>query len=98
MTTVVVSASDTGMGTSAAASSTSSAAGDDDGGGSGLGTSSIIGLSVAGGVAVIGVVAFFIWKFTRKRFGEYDDGAYKAEPSFLTASDDRTDHVPSDFN
>jgi len=28
---------------------------------------------VAGGVALIGVVAFFIWKFTRKRFSDFDD-------------------------
>jgi hypothetical protein len=40
---------------------------------SGLGTGSIIGLSVAGGIAVIGVIGFFIWKFTRKRFSDFDD-------------------------
>jgi hypothetical protein len=32
-----------------------------------------VGLSVAGGVALIGVVAFFVWKFTRKRFSDFDD-------------------------
>jgi len=42
---------------------------------SGLGTGSIIGLSVAGGIALLGIVAFFIWKFTRKRrSATYDDG------------------------
>jgi len=42
---------------------------------SGLGTGSIIGLSVAGGIALLGIVAFFIWKFTRKhRLATYDDG------------------------
>lgn len=35
---------------------------------------SIIGLSVAGGVTVIGLIAFFIWKLTRKRFSDFDDG------------------------
>lgn len=40
---------------------------------SGLGTGSIIGLSVAGGVAVIGIISFFVWKFTRKRFADFDD-------------------------
>lgn len=45
---------------------------------SGLGTGSIIGLSVAGGIALLGVMAFFIWKFTRKRRGSgYDDGEIK---------------------
>jgi len=28
---------------------------------------------VAGGVAVIGLIAFFIWKLTRKRFSDFDD-------------------------
>jgi len=40
---------------------------------SSLSTGSIIGLSVAGGVAVIGLIAFFIWKLTRKRFSDFDD-------------------------
>jgi hypothetical protein len=31
---------------------------------------------VAGGVAVIGIIAFFIWKLTRKRFSDFDDGTY----------------------
>ena len=50
---------------------------DDQGsdGSSGLGTGSIIGLSVAGGIALLGIAAFFIWKFTRKhRSATYDDG------------------------
>ncbi|KAF5366647.1 hypothetical protein D9615_010605 [Tricholomella constricta] len=40
---------------------------------SGLGTGSIIGISVAGGVAVIAIIAFLVWKFTRKRFADFDD-------------------------
>lgn len=48
----------------------------DSGSSSGLGTGSIVGLSVAGGIALLGVAAFFIWKFTRKRRSSgYDDGA-----------------------
>lgn len=30
-------------------------------------------MSVAGGIALIGVIAFIIWKLTRKRFSEFDD-------------------------
>ncbi|PFH53200.1 hypothetical protein AMATHDRAFT_172310 [Amanita thiersii Skay4041] len=30
-------------------------------------------MSVAGGIAVIGIVAFVIWKLTRKRFSDFDD-------------------------
>ncbi|KIM84241.1 hypothetical protein PILCRDRAFT_404482 [Piloderma croceum F 1598] len=30
-------------------------------------------MSVAGGVAFIGIIGFFVWKFTRKRFSDYDD-------------------------
>jgi cytoskeletal protein RodZ len=53
---------------------------------SGLSTGSIIGMSVAGGVALIGIIAFFVWKFTRKRFSDFDDSAYLSSlfhpPSF----------------
>jgi hypothetical protein len=30
-------------------------------------------LSVAGGVAIMGIIGFFVWKFTRKRGGEFND-------------------------
>ncbi|KAF9466583.1 hypothetical protein BDZ94DRAFT_1251288 [Collybia nuda] len=30
-------------------------------------------MSVAGGIAVIGIIGFFVWKFTRKRFSDFDD-------------------------
>lgn len=47
---------------------------DDDNSSKGVSTSTIIGLSVAGGVALIGIVAFVIWKFTRKRLrDDFDD-------------------------
>jgi hypothetical protein len=47
---------------------------------SGLGTGSIIGLSVAGGIALLGIVAFFVWKFTRKhRSNTYDDGKQRRQ-------------------
>lgn len=48
---------------------------DDPNESSGLSTGSIVGLSVAGGIALLGIVAFFVWKFTRKRWSAtYDDG------------------------
>ncbi|KAL0953223.1 hypothetical protein HGRIS_004476 [Hohenbuehelia grisea] len=40
----------------------------------GLSIGSIVGLSVAGGVAVLGIIGFFVWKFTRKRrFDDFND-------------------------
>lgn len=46
----------------------------DDGGSKKVGTSTIVGLSVAGGIALIGIVGFIVWKFTRKRFADdFDD-------------------------
>lgn len=56
---------------STSASPTQTSGGSSDSGG--LGTGSIVGMSVAGGVAVIGIIAFFVWKFTRKRFADFDD-------------------------
>ena len=48
---------------------------DDPSESSGLSTGSIVGLSVAGGIALLGIAAFFVWKFTRKRWSAtYDDG------------------------
>ncbi|KAF8121765.1 hypothetical protein EV363DRAFT_1184223 [Boletus edulis] len=41
--------------------------------GGGLSTGSIVGLSVAGGIAAIGIILFAVWKFTRKRFADFDD-------------------------
>ncbi|KAG2141170.1 uncharacterized protein EDB93DRAFT_1241810 [Suillus bovinus] len=55
---------------------------------SGLGTGSIVGLSVAGGVAVIGIISFFIWKFTRKRFADFDDNEAIKWPELNTHSSD----------
>jgi hypothetical protein len=52
---------------------------------SGLGTGSIIGLSVAGGVALIGIIAFFVWKFTRKQ-KDFDDSTSMNILSFLQFS------------
>lgn len=64
--TVVATASNSLSASASASSSASDSSG-------GLGTGSIIGMSVAGGVAVIGIIAFFVWKFTRKRFSDFDD-------------------------
>ena len=47
--------------------------GTSNGSDSGLSTGSIIGLSVSGGIAALGIIGFFIWKFTRKRFADFDD-------------------------
>ncbi len=43
--------------------------------GSGISTSTIIALSVAGGVAMLGLIGFFAWKFTRRQIGEFDNRA-----------------------
>ena len=42
----------------------------------GISNSTIIGLSVAGGVALMGIIGFFVWKFTRKRRNEFNDSKY----------------------
>ncbi|KAF9533728.1 hypothetical protein CPB83DRAFT_804637 [Crepidotus variabilis] len=70
---VITTLTNPGASTSAAPSSTSKAAAKSSDDSSGLGTGSIVGLSVAGGVALIGIIAFFVWKFTRKRFSDFDD-------------------------
>ncbi|KAL4066940.1 hypothetical protein V8B97DRAFT_1869984 [Scleroderma yunnanense] len=55
---------------SSSAAPTQSGSGSD----SSVGSGTIIGLSVAGGVALIAIISFFIWKVTRKRFSDFDDG------------------------
>ncbi|KAF8802429.1 hypothetical protein BYT27DRAFT_7196614 [Phlegmacium glaucopus] len=59
-----------------------------------LSTGSIIGLSVAGGVAVIGLIAFFIWKLTRKRFSDFDDGEAIKWPDLNTHGGGTVDSHP----
>lgn len=71
--TVVITPTSDPSSSSTQSSPTSSSSSDSS---SGLGTGSIVGLSVAGGVAVIGIISFFIWKFTRKRFADFDDSAF----------------------
>jgi asparagine N-glycosylation enzyme membrane subunit Stt3 len=39
----------------------------------GTGTGTYIGLGVAGGIAVLGLIAFIVWKFNQKRFSQLDD-------------------------
>ncbi|KAI0255138.1 hypothetical protein BJV78DRAFT_1181599 [Lactifluus subvellereus] len=56
---------------SASPSQSAAAANAGSSGSSGISSSSIIGLSVAGGVAILGVVGFFVWKFTRKRMNDF---------------------------
>lgn len=71
---------------SASPSSTQSSASSDSS--SGIGTGTIVGLSVAGGVAVIGIISFFIWKFTRKRFADFDDNEAIKWPELNTHGSD----------
>ncbi|KAG2035026.1 hypothetical protein BDR03DRAFT_963482 [Suillus americanus] len=80
--TLVVTAAPTASPSSTQSSSASS------GSSSGLGTGSIVGLSVAGGVAVIGIISFFIWKFTRKRFTDFDDNEAIKWPELNTHGSD----------
>lgn len=62
-----------GASASSASASASSAA-DDGSASSKSGKSTIIGLSVAGGIALVGIGVFVWWKFGRKRGGdEFDD-------------------------
>ncbi|KAF9000731.1 hypothetical protein BDQ17DRAFT_1359451 [Cyathus striatus] len=70
--TVTITSTNTPTLTSSASASPSESKASDSGGG-GLGVGSIVGMSVAGGVAVLGIVGFFVWKFTRKRFTDFDD-------------------------
>ncbi|KAF8589429.1 hypothetical protein K439DRAFT_1645059 [Ramaria rubella] len=65
--TVVVPASPSPTSSSAAPSNTSPS---DD---ASIHPATIIGLSVAGGVAAIAIIAFIVWKLTRKRFSDLDD-------------------------
>jgi len=49
---------------------------------------------VAGGVAVIGLIAFFIWKLTRKRFSDFDDGEAIKWPDLNTHGGAASDSHP----
>ncbi|KXN81344.1 hypothetical protein AN958_05199 [Leucoagaricus sp. SymC.cos] len=63
----------TSSASSSAPAATSSTPSNEESDGGGLSTGSIIGMSVAAGVAAIGIIGFFVWKFTRKRFSDFDD-------------------------
>ncbi|OSX57598.1 hypothetical protein POSPLADRAFT_1041561 [Postia placenta MAD-698-R-SB12] len=55
---------------------------------SGISTGGIIGLSVAGGVLLLSVIAFAVFKFSRKRYlDEYDDGDGIKWPELNTHGD-----------
>ncbi|KAI0360176.1 hypothetical protein OH77DRAFT_906372 [Trametes cingulata] len=62
----------------------------------GISKSTIIGLSVAGGVALIGIVTFVVWKFTRKRFtdDDFDNEAIKW-PDLNTHGEETTHALPT---
>jgi len=51
-------------------------------------------MSVAGGIAVIGIIAFFIWKFSRKRFSDFDDNEAIKWPELNTHSGGGADSHP----
>jgi cytoskeletal protein RodZ len=38
-----------------------------------LSTGAIVGISVVGGVGVLGLILFIIWKMKQKRFASFDD-------------------------
>ncbi|KAE9405174.1 hypothetical protein BT96DRAFT_916348 [Gymnopus androsaceus JB14] len=86
------------LSSSTSSSSSSSTSGADTSsnsdGSSGLGTGSIVGLSVAGGIAALGIVGFFVWKFTRKRFSDFDDTEAIKWPELNTHSGDGGDSHP----
>ena len=71
---VTITTSSSGISSFSSPSSLSSGIPNNSGSGnsSTISTGTIVGLSVAGGIAVFGAVAFLIWKFTRKRFSEFD--------------------------
>ncbi|KAJ8456609.1 hypothetical protein ONZ45_g18653 [Pleurotus djamor] len=95
--TVTVPVTFTPSATSSTEPSSTSAASNGDSGG--LGTGSIIGLSVAGGVAVIGIIAFIIWKVTRKRgFSDFDDSEAIKWPELNSHKDGGGDSVPLPTN
>ncbi|KAG6902830.1 hypothetical protein C0995_010715 [Termitomyces sp. Mi166 len=72
-TTIVIVTHTPSITSSDTSTATATKGADDDGAQSGLSTGSIVGISVAGGVAAIAIIAFIVWKFTRKRFTDFDD-------------------------
>ncbi|PCH39365.1 hypothetical protein WOLCODRAFT_141212 [Wolfiporia cocos MD-104 SS10] len=74
--------------TSASSSATQTASGGGGSPSSGLSTGGIIGLSVAGGVMLLSVVAFAVFKFSRKKYlDEYDDAEAIKWPELNTHGD-----------
>lgn len=57
-----------------------------------MGTGTIVGLSVAGGIAVLVVIAFFVWKFSKKRFSDFDDNEAIKWPELNTHGDKPDSH------
>uniref|UniRef100_A0A0W0FRB7 Uncharacterized protein n=1 Tax=Moniliophthora roreri TaxID=221103 RepID=A0A0W0FRB7_MONRR len=95
---VTVTPSDTATSPASSSTDASSNTGNSRGSSSGLGTGSIIGLSVAGGVAVLGIIGFFVWKFTRKRFSDFDDNEAIKWPELNTHSNTGGDSHPLPVN
>ncbi|GLB40225.1 hypothetical protein LshimejAT787_0800960 [Lyophyllum shimeji] len=71
--TVIVTVTNPPSSTSSTSPSPTTKSDDNGNGDPGLGTGSIVAIAVSGGVAAIAIIAFIIWKFTRKRFADFDD-------------------------
>ncbi|KAG6837386.1 hypothetical protein H0H93_010545 [Arthromyces matolae] len=91
-TTVVIVTNFPSTTSSDTATASATKAADDDGGSSGLSTGSIIGISVAGGVALIALIGFLVWKFTRKRFNDFDDNEAIKWPELNTHGENVDSH------
>ncbi|KAF9028417.1 hypothetical protein BDP27DRAFT_1436889 [Rhodocollybia butyracea] len=50
--------------------------------------------NTSSGVACLGIIAFFIWKFTRKRFSDFDDSEGIKWPELNAHSDSGGDSHP----
>jgi len=73
LTTVTVQVPGASSSSSTSTSATASSTADSDSTSSGPSEGTYIGLGVAGGVALLGLVGFIVWKFTQKRFSQFDD-------------------------
>jgi hypothetical protein len=70
--TVTHTSTSTPIGSATNSSPSASTTGDPPPTSGGSKTGKIVGLSVCGGLAVLGIVGFIVWKFTRKRFNDDD--------------------------
>ncbi|KAG7451375.1 uncharacterized protein BT62DRAFT_1071949 [Guyanagaster necrorhizus] len=88
------SQSETASSSSASSSSSGSSSSTSSSSSSGVSTGTIIGLSVAGGVALLGIIGFIAWKLTRKRFSDFDDSEAIKWPELNAHGSDGGDSHP----